>query len=148
MVLALLVLLEYSSLSTRRVEMWGSFHWKCMYSCYSQMKVHFPPCQTLLNQINHTFAHATLALLSCKVLNTPTCKFMVRYFKLMNSVVKLHYGQLVSYCSTYCRAAEFRASINSSPPTPLPSATYICQWIRSELVQIMACHLFSGEPLS
>ena len=34
--------------------------------------------------------------------------------------------------------------INSSPP----SAIYMCQWIRSTLVQIMACRLFGAKPLS
>ena len=34
--------------------------------------------------------------------------------------------------------------INSSPP----SAAYMHQWIRSALVQIMACRLFSTKPLS
>ena len=34
--------------------------------------------------------------------------------------------------------------INSSPP----SATYMCQWIRSALDQIMACCLFGAKPLS
>ena len=29
-----------------------------------------------------------------------------------------------------------------------PSVTYMCQWIRSALVQIMACHLFAAKPLS
>ena len=33
---------------------------------------------------------------------------------------------------------------NSSPP----SAAYMCQWIGSTLVQIMACHLFCAKPLS
>ena len=33
--------------------------------------------------------------------------------------------------------------INSSPP----SAIYMCQWIRSALVQIMACRLFGAKPL-
>ena len=32
-------------------------------------------------------------------------------------------------------------------PSP-PSATYICQLIGSALVQMMACRLFSAEPLS
>ena len=32
--------------------------------------------------------------------------------------------------------------VNSSPP----SAAYMLQWIRSALVQIMACHLFSTKP--
>ena len=32
---------------------------------------------------------------------------------------------------------------NSSPP----SAAYICQWIRSALVQIMVCRLFGTKPL-
>ena len=34
--------------------------------------------------------------------------------------------------------------INSSPP----SAAYMRQWIRSTLVQIMACRLFGAKPLS
>ena len=34
--------------------------------------------------------------------------------------------------------------VNSSPP----SATYMCQWIGSALVQIMACCLFGAKPLS
>ena len=34
--------------------------------------------------------------------------------------------------------------VNSSSP----SATYMYQWIRSALVQIMACRLFSAKPLS
>ena len=34
--------------------------------------------------------------------------------------------------------------INSSPP----SAAYMHQWIRSALVQKMACHLFSAKPLT
>ena len=34
--------------------------------------------------------------------------------------------------------------INSSPP----SAAYMRQWIRSALVQIMACRLFGAKPLS
>ena len=34
--------------------------------------------------------------------------------------------------------------MNSSPP----SATYLYQWIRSALVLIMACRLFSAKPLS
>ena len=33
---------------------------------------------------------------------------------------------------------------NSSPP----SATYMRQWLGSELVQIMACRLFGAKPLS
>ena len=33
---------------------------------------------------------------------------------------------------------------NSSPH----SATYMCQWIKSALVQIMACRLFGAKPLS
>ena len=32
--------------------------------------------------------------------------------------------------------------------SPPPSATYLLQWIGSALVQIMACHLFSAQPLS
>ena len=36
------------------------------------------------------------------------------------------------------------ASLNSSPP----SASYMRQWIGSALIQIMACCLFSAEPLS
>ena len=35
-------------------------------------------------------------------------------------------------------------SFNSSPP----SATYMCQWIGSALVQMMACRLFGAKPLS
>ena len=34
--------------------------------------------------------------------------------------------------------------VNSSPP----SAAFMCQWIRSALVQIMACRLFGAKPLS
>ena len=34
--------------------------------------------------------------------------------------------------------------VNSSPP----SVAYMCQWIRSVLVQIMACQLFSAKPSS
>ena len=34
--------------------------------------------------------------------------------------------------------------VNSSPP----SAAYLCQWIGSALVQIMACRLFGAKPLS
>ena len=34
--------------------------------------------------------------------------------------------------------------VNSSPP----SATYMRQWIRSVLIQIMACRLFGAKPLS
>ena len=34
--------------------------------------------------------------------------------------------------------------LNSSPP----NATFKHQWIRSALVQIMACHLFGAKPLS
>ena len=34
--------------------------------------------------------------------------------------------------------------INSSPP----SAEYMRQWIRSALVQVMACRLFNAKPLS
>ena len=34
--------------------------------------------------------------------------------------------------------------LNSSPP----SAAYMCQWIGSSLVQIMACRLFGAKPLS
>ena len=34
--------------------------------------------------------------------------------------------------------------VNSSPP----SAAYMCQWIGSSLVQIMACRLFGAKPLS
>ena len=30
----------------------------------------------------------------------------------------------------------------------LPSAAFMCQWIRSALVQIMACRLFVSKPLS
>ena len=36
------------------------------------------------------------------------------------------------------------SSMNSSPP----SATYMCQWIGSALVQIMTCCLFHTKPLS
>ena len=35
-------------------------------------------------------------------------------------------------------------AFNSSPP----SATYMCQWTGSALVQIMACRLFGAKPLS
>ena len=34
--------------------------------------------------------------------------------------------------------------LNSSPP----SAAYMCKWIGSALVQIMACRLFGAKPLS
>ena len=34
--------------------------------------------------------------------------------------------------------------VNSSPPR----AAYMCQWIRSALIQIMVCRLFSAKPLS
>ena len=37
-----------------------------------------------------------------------------------------------------------RTCINLSPP----SAAYVCQWIGSALVQIMACRLFGAKPLS
>ena len=37
-----------------------------------------------------------------------------------------------------------RDLLNSFPP----SATYMRQWIRSALVQIMACHLLGAKPLS
>ena len=42
------------------------------------------------------------------------------------------------------KCQSFRSSLNSSPL----SATYMCQWIGSALVQIMACRLFSAKPLS
>ena len=29
----------------------------------------------------------------------------------------------------------------------LPSAAHMCQWTRSALVHVMACHLFSTKPL-
>ena len=35
--------------------------------------------------------------------------------------------------------------IVNSPP---PSAAFMCQWIRSALVKIMACRLFGAKPLS
>ena len=35
-------------------------------------------------------------------------------------------------------------NLNSSPPI----VTYMRQWIRSALLQIMACHLFGAKPLS
>ena len=42
--------------------------------------------------------------------------------------------------SSQCWTQDF----NSSPP----SAAYMRLWIRSALVQIMACHLFGAKPLS
>ena len=44
--------------------------------------------------------------------------------------------------SVWCGPVE--NTLNSS----LPSAAYMRQWIRSALVQIMACHLFDAKPLS
>ena len=38
----------------------------------------------------------------------------------------------------------FNELINSSPP----SATYMCQWIQSALVKIMACRVLGTKPLS
>ena len=32
--------------------------------------------------------------------------------------------------------------------SPAPSATYICQWTKSALVQMMACRLIGAKPLS
>ena len=40
--------------------------------------------------------------------------------------------------------AVISSVFNSSPP----SAAYMCQWIGSTLVQIMACRLFGAKPLS
>ena len=45
--------------------------------------------------------------------------------------------------SPRCSVFQLLWSVNSSPP----SATYMCQWIASSLVQIMACRLFSAKPL-
>ena len=38
-------------------------------------------------------------------------------------------------------------SLNELTNSSSPSATYMCQWIQSALVQIMACSLFATKPL-
>ena len=47
---------------------------------------------------------------------------------------------------TYGKRSNFRSllTINSSPLR----LTYMCQWIGSALVQIIACHIFGAKPLS
>ena len=52
-----------------------------------------------------------------------------------------------SICSLICAnygVFQILMLFNSSPP----SAAYMRQWIRSALVQIMACRLFGAKPLS
>ena len=48
------------------------------------------------------------------------------------------------HCSKHWLSASLASThINSSPP----SAAYMCQWIGSVVVQIMACRLFSAKTL-
>ena len=49
-----------------------------------------------------------------------------------------------SKTKTVCIFLGIYCSFNSSPP----SATYMCRWIGSALVQIMACRIFGTRPLS
>ena len=55
------------------------------------------------------------------------------------------YGLIQKIFNSIAKALELHLfCINSSPP----SATYMRQWIGSAFVQIMACRLFGGKPLS
>ena len=51
------------------------------------------------------------------------------------------YNELGSTVS--CKQPCF-SGLSSTPP----SAAYMCQWIGSALIQIMACRLFDAKPLS
>ena len=66
--------------------------------------------------------------------------FVVRNPRAMDAfcVQRVIHAALWSFC---CKPEP---AINSSPP----SAAYICHWIRSVLVQIMACRIFGAKPLS
>ena len=84
--------------------------------------------------------------LSSKWRDSNTCTFLVLknnrkyyYFFLFPEIIS---GWQVLPCND--DVIQGTTQINSSPP----SAAYMCQWIGSALVQIMACRLFGDKPLS
>ena len=71
--------------------------------------------------------------------------FVLFYFLLECALMKTcHDDEMLweSFLQNWTPVGE--AIVNSSPP----SATYMRQWIREALVQIMACRLFGANPLS
>ena len=65
-------------------------------------------------------------------------KIYIKYCEI--SQLSDYNGQVHVFCTYWV----YIQRVNSSPP----SAQYMCQWIRSLLVQIMACRLFGTKPLS
>ena len=59
-------------------------------------------------------------------------------------VVEMRHSPRLSYLNKGKFWFQQDDIVTSSPP----SAAYMCQWIGSALVQIMACRLFSAKPLS
>ena len=78
-------------------------------------------------------------LLSTGTLRTNFSEILLKIWRF--SCTKIHLKMSSVKWRLFCLSLSV---LNSSPP----SAAYMCQWIGSALVQIMACRLFSTKPLS
>ena len=115
------------------------FIWDYYYadrSCYNKV------------QWDQSITAVTLVMSTENTYLTTRGKYIItRYCELHNpcngrTYIRLLTKQNILY--VVCGIHRTQNGFNSSPP----SATYMCQWTGSAVLQIMTCHLFGAKPLS
>ena len=113
-------------------------------SCCPPMNLSCPSYTPSWN-VSETFGHFQDVLWhlgNCTLKYFVPMQFLVAPGK--QELLRPAYCHASSFISELLVVTEFQYSFHSAPP----SAAYLCRWIGSALIQIMAYSLFGAKPLS